>query len=103
MSIKIIGEWLGLDIDQGLFTHFRVYYAEEFLSLSQIKQTIFLRQAAHLCLTHTRLWRDLLNRTGFDNRLSLMDSFLVPFVGLLVATGVEFWSQLGNRVMVRLM
>lgn len=94
LTIEIMGEWLGIDTDQGLFTHFRRYHAKEFPSLHKIKRTTFLRQAANLCLTKARLWQHLLNQIGFDTPFSLVDSFPVPVGRFARAKRCRNWAGL---------
>ena len=43
LTIEIVGEFLGIDTDKGLFLHFRRYYSEWFPALWQINRTTFVR------------------------------------------------------------
>jgi hypothetical protein len=46
--MEMVGEYLGLDTDQGIFTFFRRYQRREFPALAPIHRTTFARQAANL-------------------------------------------------------
>ncbi|MEW6206701.1 MAG: IS982 family transposase [Pseudomonadota bacterium] len=78
LTIEIVGEFLQLDTDKGLFGHFRRYYADWFPALRQIDRTTFVRQAANLWLVKAQLWQDLLMHIEHDPALSILDSFPVP-------------------------
>jgi hypothetical protein len=74
LTIEIVGEFLGIDTDSGLYAHFRRHYAEWFPALREVHRTTFSRQAANLWLAKRRLWKHLLGRTRFDPKVSLIDS-----------------------------
>jgi hypothetical protein len=78
LTIEVVGEFLGIDTDQGLYTYFRRNYREWFPALYTIHRTTFCRQAANLCGEKERLWKHLLDRIRFDPEVSLVDSFPVP-------------------------
>lgn len=92
LTIEVVGEWLGIDTDQGLFTHFRRYHAQEFPALKKIERTTFLRQAANLCLIKAQLWQSLLNQIDFDAQISLVDSFPVPVCRFARAKRCRNWA-----------
>ena len=46
LTVEIVGEFLGLDTDQGLHAYFRRHFAHLFPGLRQVHRTTFLRQAA---------------------------------------------------------
>ena len=48
LTIEVVGEFLGLDTDQGLYRHFRTHYADWFPALRRIDRTTFTRQTANL-------------------------------------------------------
>jgi len=48
LTIEIVGEFLGIDTDEGLYEHFRRHYGEWFPALRGVHRTTFLRQAANL-------------------------------------------------------
>ena len=48
LTIEIVGEFLGIDTDKGIYLFFRGHYAEWFPALSEVHWTTFARQAANL-------------------------------------------------------
>jgi len=48
LTIEVVGEFLGLDTESTIFTHFCRYYSDWFPGLRQITRTTFTRQAANL-------------------------------------------------------
>ncbi len=48
LTIEIIGEFLGLDTDKGIYSFFQRHYAEWFPALGEVhRTTTFARQAAY--------------------------------------------------------
>ena len=78
LTIEIVGEFLGIDTDEGLYEYFRRYYAEWFPALKGVHRTTFCRQAANLWAAKEMLWKHLLGQVHFDPEISLVDSFPVP-------------------------
>jgi hypothetical protein len=79
LTIEIVGEFLGVDSEKGLFAYFRRHYGEFFPASWEVHRTTFTRQAANLWVAKGRLWQHLLRREiGFDPLVSLVDSFPVP-------------------------
>ncbi len=79
LTIEIVGEFLGIDTDEGLFGYFRRHYAEWFPALRKVHRTTFARQTANLWKVKRLLWRHLLEeKVRFDARISIVDSFAVP-------------------------
>jgi hypothetical protein len=79
--MEIVGEYLGIDTDKGLYAYFRRNYRGWFPALDMIHRTTFCRQAANLWAAKEMLWKDLLGRIHFDPKISLIDSFPVPVCG----------------------
>jgi len=77
LTIEIVGEFLGIDTDEGLYEHFRRYYGEWFSALKGVHRTTFLRQAANLWAVKKMLWKHLLGQIRFDPEVSLIDSLPV--------------------------
>ena len=48
LTIEVVGEFLGLDTESSIFTHFCRYYSDWFPALRQITRTTFTRQSANL-------------------------------------------------------
>ncbi len=78
LTIEIVGEFLGIDTDEGIYRHFRRHYAGWFPALRTVHRTTFDRQAANLWKVKELLWRGLLSRVGYDPKVSVVDSFAVP-------------------------
>jgi hypothetical protein len=79
LTMELVGEFLGMDTDKGIYLYFKRHYAHFFPALCQIHRTTFARQAANLWKLKERLWQDLLkNRIVGDSAVSLVDSFPVP-------------------------
>jgi Transposase DDE domain len=78
LTIEVVGEFLGIDTDSGLFDHFRRHHAELFPALREVHRTTFSRQAANLWKAKERLWLDLLGSASEDPALRMVDSFPMP-------------------------
>src|SRR3954453_4285887 len=78
LTVEIVGEFLGLDTDRGLYAYFRRHFGHLFPGLRQVHRTTFLRQAANLWAVKHALWRRLLAVTGHDPAVTLVDSMPVP-------------------------
>ncbi len=78
LTMELVGEFLGIDTEKGLYEHFRRYYAEWFPTLAEVHRTTFCRQAANLWAVKDMLRKHLLGRIDFDPEVSLIDSFPVP-------------------------
>ena len=78
LTMEVVGEFLGIDTEKGLYEHFRRYYAEWFPALKGVHRTTFCRQAANLWAVKEMLWKHLLVQVRFDPEVSLIDSFPVP-------------------------
>src|SRR5215471_11370631 len=59
LTIELVGEFLGLDTDKGLWRHFRWHYKAEFPKIAQVSRTTFARQAANLWRVKQLLQRRL--------------------------------------------
>src|SRR5262249_30266924 len=62
ITVELVGEFLGLDHDKGLFAHFRRHYSSEFPGLLRVSRTTFARQAANLFAVKRSLHRHLAAR-----------------------------------------
>lgn len=78
LTMEIIGEFLGIDTDKGLYLFFRRHYGDWFPALRQVHRTTFTRQAANLWAVKAQLWRHVLGGIQCDPMISLVDSFPVP-------------------------
>jgi hypothetical protein len=77
-TMEIVGEFLGIDSEKGLYEYFGRHYGEWFPSLRRTHRTTFTRQMANLWVAKERLWQELVRRISFDPSISLVDSFPVP-------------------------
>ena len=78
LTIEIVGEFLGLDTDKGIFRYFREHYGEWFPVLGKIHRTTFCRQAANLWKVKERLWKEILSLTPHKPGFALVDSMPLP-------------------------
>ncbi len=104
LTIEIVGEFLGIDTDKGLYLHFRRYYSDWFPALRRITRTTFVRQAANLWALKYRLWQAMLGRLDFDPLISLVDSFPVPVCRFARAPRSKLipgWTAFGHDQVAR--
>lgn len=86
LTIEVMGEFLGLDTESNIFTHFCRYYSDWFPGLRQITRTTFTRQAANLWKVKQQLWQMLTQHIPHDPYLSIIDSFPLPVCRFARAT-----------------
>ena len=60
ITMEVVGEFLGIDTDKGLYEFFRRHYGGWFPALSGVHRTTFTRQAANLWKVKEGLWQHLL-------------------------------------------
>ena len=78
LTIEIVGEFLGLDTDKGIYRFFRRHYAQWFPALGEIHRTTFARQAANLWKAKECLWQELLSLAPHDPTFAICDSLPLP-------------------------
>jgi hypothetical protein len=78
ITMEVVGEFLGLDTDSGIYSYFYRHYLAWFPRLQRVDRTMFARQAANLWKVKEALWQHLLTRIDYDPHLSIVDSFPVP-------------------------
>ena len=78
LTMEIVGEYLGLDTDTGLYRYFRRHYGVWFPALRRIDRSTFARQAANLWARKGELWQAVSERVAHDPALSIVDSFPIP-------------------------
>jgi len=78
LTMEIVGEFLGLETDKGIFTYFRRYWGDWFPALRRIHRTTFVRQAANLVGIKAQLWQALRQVLPYDPALSIVDSAPLP-------------------------
>ncbi len=78
LTIEVVGEFLGIDTDDGIFRYFRRHYGEWFPTLGEVHRTTFARQAANLWKVKERLWQELLTLAPHDPTFAICDSMPLP-------------------------
>jgi hypothetical protein len=78
LTMKVVGEYLGLEQDSALFAYFRRHYAHFFPALRTLHRTTFVRQAANLWWLKERLWQRVLDPVPHDPAFAILDSFPLP-------------------------
>ncbi len=78
LTIELVGEFLGIDTDKGIYLFFRRHYAEWFPTLREVHRTTFARQAANLWKVKERLWQEFLALAPHDPTFALVDSLPLP-------------------------
>jgi hypothetical protein len=78
LTMEVIGEFLGIETESNIFTHFCRYYTDWFPKLREITRTTFTRQAANLWKVKQELWQVLIEKIPHDPYISVVDSFPVP-------------------------
>ena len=78
LTIEIIGSFLGMSTDKGVFLHFQRHYSHYFPALRRVNRTTYVRQSANLWMVKAYLWQDLLRNIAFNPALSIVDSMPVP-------------------------
>jgi len=78
LTMEVVGEFLGIDTESNIFTHFCRYYSDWFPGLRKITRTTFTRQAANLWKIKQELWHMIAQHIDQDPYISIVDSFPVP-------------------------
>jgi Transposase DDE domain len=78
LTIEVVGEFLGIDTDEGIFRYFRRHYGEWFPTLGEVHRTTFARQAANLWKIKEDLWQGLLALAPHDPTFAICDSMPLP-------------------------
>jgi hypothetical protein len=78
LTIEVVGEFLGIDTDKGIYCFFRRHYREWFPALGEVHRTTFARQAANLWKIKEHLWQELLAQAPHDPTFAICDSMPLP-------------------------
>ena len=78
LTIEIVGEFLGIDTEAGLYRFFRRHFGSWFPGLRKIHRTTFTRQAANLWAVKRQLWKQVVTLVPYDRLFSVIDSFPMP-------------------------
>jgi hypothetical protein len=60
ITMEIVGEFLGIDTEKGIYTYFKRHYPHYFPKIRDLHRTTFTRQAANLWVIKEILWQHLL-------------------------------------------
>jgi len=98
ITIEVVGEFLGLDTDKGIFTFFCRHYAQWFpKKLANVDRTTFTRQAANLWKVKKLMWKALLQKIEHDEAICLVDSFAVPVCSFAKAPRHKSFAGIAAR------
>ena len=78
ITMEIVGEFLGMDTDSGIYRYFRRHYGDWFPALGRVHRTTFVRQAANLWAVKQQLWSTLIEQIDHDPLISITDSLPIP-------------------------
>jgi hypothetical protein len=78
LTMGVVGEYLGIDTDMGLYRYVRQHYGDWFPALTCVDRTTFARQSANLWIVKGQLWQHLLTEVERDPALSIGDRCPVP-------------------------
>jgi hypothetical protein len=104
LTMEIVGEFLGISTDSGIYHYFRRHFQDWFPALSQIHRTTFVHQAANLWRVKQQLWQGLIGLVEHDPRISITDSLPVPVFRFarayrcqILAGGDRLWARRGGE------
>jgi Transposase DDE domain len=80
VTMEMVGEFLGIDTEKGIYLYFKRHYPHYFPKMKEVHRTTFTRQAANLWVIKERLWQrllecELLLGGGLEEPLLVVDSF----------------------------
>ena len=78
LTMEIVGEFLEIDTDKGLYEFFRCHYGDWFPALRRLHRTTFTRQAANLWEVKMRLREHLHRQVDAVRDVAILDSFPMP-------------------------
>lgn len=98
LTIEVVGEFLGIDTDKGIYEYFRRHYGEWFPTLKRVHRTTFTRQAANLWKAKEELWQHLLkDEFGDQGDLFVVDSLPMPACRKARSRRCKILSGLADR------
>jgi hypothetical protein len=62
ITMEIVGQFLGIDTEKGIYHYFKRHYPHYFPKMREIHRTTFTRQAANLWVIKEHLWQHVLER-----------------------------------------
>jgi hypothetical protein len=78
LTMEVVGEYLGIDTDTGLYRYCRRHDGDWFPALARLDRSTFARQAASLWAVKGPLWPQVSAQVAHDPALSIVDSFPMP-------------------------
>jgi len=60
--MEVVGEFLGIDTDKGIYEFFKRHYQEWFPALGALHRTTFARQGANLWKVKEDLWQHIVRK-----------------------------------------
>lgn len=85
ITMEVVGEFLGIDTDKGIYEFFSRHYPEWFPQLLEVHRTTFARQAANLWKVKERIWQRTLRDEFAEGPqgervppLMVIDSLAIP-------------------------
>ena len=102
ITMEVVGEFLGLDTDRGIYAYFSRHYAEWFPALSGVHRTTFARQAANLWKVKEGIWlylleHELLLAQDLEEPLLAVDSFPMPICKKVRSYRCKVMRELADR------
>jgi Transposase DDE domain len=97
LTIEVVGEFLSIDTDKGIFSFFAGHYAEWFPKLPNVDRTTFTRQAANLWKVKKLMWKALLARIEHEEAICLVDSFAMPVCSFAKAPRHRSFAGIATR------
>ena len=94
LTMEIVGEYLGVDTEVGLYRYFRCYYQDWFPNLARIHRTTFTRQMANLWRVKQLLWKDLVAELPQDS--AHLGGGQFPGAGLLICSSAALSGVQGS-------
>jgi hypothetical protein len=77
ITMEIVGEFMGIDTDKGLWRYFRTHWYEWFPALGS--RANFAKHCANLAWIKERIMKELADKMGaYDDRLHIIDGFPMP-------------------------
>jgi len=77
LTLEVVGAFLKLPEDQGIYDYFRRHYAHFFPALPKVHRTTFVRQAANLWKLKELVWQALLEQEA-EPEYVIVDSLPLP-------------------------
>lgn len=79
VTMELVGEFLGIDTDKGIWNYFKTHHLYLFPQLKE--RTIFIRQAANLMLVKEKIRQSFVRQLDKDN-IHIIDGFPIPICSL---------------------